>query len=308
MLNNIRRVTFIGSKQLGISALKKIYEISPSHLNSIITIDDQYDGDRCMLNEFNEFAKQTHNKISVLSDSSKLVRIIEDDRPDLCIVVGWYWLINKEILGKVPSGFVGIHASMLPKLRGGAPLVWAILNGFKETGASLFYFDKGMDSGDIIGQMKLEIKENDTIHDLLKNAESSIMKLLEESYPLVLNGRAVRICQDHSKASYCSQRRPEDGRISWQMTNVEIYNAIRAQAHPYPGAFCLTSHNKKLYLWSSKIFSQPYYGVPGLVVDVSKDEAIITCGKGAIILQSVQLEGEPIRSSHDIFKVGMRLY
>ncbi len=298
---------FIGSKQLGISALRKIHELSPSHLSSIVTIADRHDGSRSKLDEFEAFAKVSVVDIDVLSDPSALKKVVDEKDPELCITVGWYWLLDGDLLGRVPGGFVGLHASLLPKYRGGAPLVWALINGEKQSGITLFHIDEGMDTGDIIGQESFEIRENDMIGDLLKMAELKGIRLLEKYFPLLLSGSAPRTPQSHADVSYCSQRRPQDGKISWNMTNRDIHNAIRAQTHPYPGAYCYTEDGEHVHLWRSKIFPHDYYGIPGLITQVSDDQAIVACGRGAICLQEVEMDKGKTGPLNRFFSCGMRL-
>ncbi|MCK4504749.1 MAG: methionyl-tRNA formyltransferase [Candidatus Aegiribacteria sp.] len=302
----IKRVTFIGSKPIGFEALKTMYSIAPDRLHSIITLDDSNDI-RCSLDEFKKFSNQTGRKLHICSKPSKLESIIKEECPEMCIVVGWYWILKENLLKIVPYGFLGVHASLLPKYRGSAPLVWSIINNNKETGVSLFYFDKGIDSGDIVTQERFSIEEEDTIAEVTNKAESHTVEMLKDTYPLLLDGTSPRTPQNHDNATYCSQRKPEDGRINWNETNIQIYNSIRAQTHPYPGAFCYTKDNKKLYIWKSRIFQKEYHGIPGLVVQVSDDYVVVTCGKGAICIYEVQLESSKIDIPSRILKYGARL-
>ena len=299
------KVTFIGSKSIGIKALKTIYSLAPDKLHYIVTINDSRDV-RCELNNFKDFSKTTGKTLFILNKPSELESIIQDDPPDMCIVVGWYWILKKGLLEMILNGFLGIHASLLPKYRGGAPLVWPIINGDKESGVSLFHFDEGMDTGDLVGQKRFKINSKDTIADIIVKAESLTIELLKDKYHLLLDETAPRAPQNHNEATYCSQRKPEDGHINWRLTNVEIHNAIRAQSHPYSGAFGF-ANGKKLYIWKSRVFQQMYYGIPGLVVQVSDNHVIVTCGKGAICLYDAQLEGFPKKSANKVLKYGDRL-
>ena len=302
----INRVTFIGSKPIGLEALKTMYSLAPDKLHSIITIDDSSDI-RCVLMEFKKFSNQTGVKLHICSKPSKLESIIKEECPEMCIVVGWYWILKENLLRAVPHGFLGVHASLLPKYRGSAPLVWSIINDNKYTGVSLFYFNERIDSGDIVTQKRFRIKEEDTIAEITSKSESHTVEILKQTYPQLLDGTAPRTPQNHDNATYCSQRKPEDGRLNWNMTNIQIYNAIRAQTHPYPGAFCYTKDNKKLYIWKSRIFQKEYHGIPGLVVQVSDDYAVVTCGKGAICIYEVQLESSNQDTACRILKYGARL-
>jgi methionyl-tRNA formyltransferase len=296
---------FIGSKQIGLNVLSKVYELYPEQLQGVVTFDDSNDI-RTKLDSFKTFSKTSMKPLYILSKPSDLVNVIEKVKPDLGIVAGWYWIIKPEILNKVQRGILGLHASLLPKYRGSAPLVWQIINGEKESGITLFYFDEGMDSGNIVGQKKFKIKENYTIMDVLNKANSLSIELIDTFLPLIINDTHQRNKQNHLKASYCSQRNPGDGHINWHLSNKEIHNFIRAQTDPYPGAFSYFN-DKKLIILKSKIFESPYYGIPGLVTQVKSNNAVVTCGQGGLYIEKVIVEGTPVQKISNILKYGMKL-
>lgn len=260
------------------------------------------------LNDFKEFSNKNKIELFILNKPSELEEVITKINPDLCFLIGWYWIIKEKILNMASYGFVGIHGSLLPKYRGWAPLVWPIINGEKESGISLFYLDNGLDSGDIIAQKKFLINVEDTIEDVLSKAERLAEIILIEYGPLLLNGKAPRTKQNDELASYCSKRTPSDGKIDWKDTNINIYNFIRAQTEPYPGAFCYSENNQKIIINKAKLFPYEYYGVPGLVVQINKESAIVTCGKGAIIIEGIRTDTSQDKSIKELFKKNQKLY
>ena len=157
--------------------------------------------------------------------------------PFLILVISWSQIIPSEIINTPTGGTIGVHYSMLPKRRGGAPLSWAIIDGLKETGLTLFYYEDSIDSGDIIDRIKLKINFGDDIHDVLKKIYVLLPDLICKNLNKILNGTNERIKQDHSKATYTRPRKPEDGEIDWNMNTLDIYNFIRAQTYPYPYSF-----------------------------------------------------------------------
>lgn len=175
---------------------------------------------------------------------------------------------TKSIRNIPPLGCAGLHASLLPKYRGGAPLVWAIINGEKETGISLFYLAEGVDDGNIISQKKVSVTLRDTIKTVYERIERATLSMLEETIPLIKERRVIPTKNEIEKGSLYPQRKPEDGLIDWNKPCLEIYNFIRAQTHPYPGAF--TYHEKKkLIIWRAKIFDfVDKSGAPGEVIKV----------------------------------------
>ena len=173
-------------------------------------------------------------------------------KPDFALAIGWYYMIPNSFLNLCSKGGAGIHASLLPKYRGNAPLVWAMINGEKETGISFFYFSDGVDDGDIIGQYKFSIEEDDTINEVLQKCNEASRNILIEKMPLIENETLVPTKQNHDEATYFPKRSPEDGLIDWSKSNKELKNFIRAQTKPYPGAFTIINE-KKVIIWEADI-------------------------------------------------------
>ena len=175
---------------------------------------------------------------------------IKEIGPDIIFVAGWYHMIPKKIREIARYGAWGIHASLLPKYAGGAPLVWAIINGEKETGVTLFRLDDGVDDGDIIAQESFTINDKDTIKEVYKKAIKYSKKILNN---VLSNIEEINfIPQDKSNVKVYPQRCPEDGKIDWNRPANEIVNFIRAQTKPYPGAYSYME-NKRVIVWEAKI-------------------------------------------------------
>lgn len=194
-----------------------------------------YSPDRPVVNvlhaDFHALAQK--EKIPILEMSTKMtdpavIDFIERCMPEFILVVGWYHMVPEVILKIPPKGVAGIHASLLPKYSGGAPLVWAMINGEQETGLTLFYFDKGVDSGDIIGQRRVTIRLNDTIATLYSRVEEEGLLLLEEMLPRIAARTAPRRPQKEERTIF-PQRKPEDGKINWSCSSLRVYNFSRAQ-------------------------------------------------------------------------------
>jgi len=145
-----------------------------------------------------------------------------------------------------------MHASLLPKYRGGAPLVWAMINGEEKSGLTFFYLEDGVDNGDVISQKEISIEESDYISDLIDKTTAAALEIIDESIPSLAENRAPRIRQDESQATYVPQRKPEDGKIDWSWDARRIKNFIRAQSKPYPGAFT-EINGKKVTIWNADI-------------------------------------------------------
>lgn len=176
-------------------------------------------------------------------------------QPALLLVLGWYYIIPREVREIASLGCAGIHASLLPKYRGGAPIPWAIINGETTTGVTFFYMSDGIDDGDIITQSRFAIGEDDTCTTIYEKATQASIKVLSECLPGIAVGIAPRIPQSHSQATYCPLRKPEDGLIDWSWSAKRIRDFIRAQTKPYPGAFTYIG-NKKVIIWDAQIMEK----------------------------------------------------
>ncbi|WP_148624591.1 methionyl-tRNA formyltransferase [Aliarcobacter cryaerophilus] len=163
--------------------------------------------------------------------------IIKEINPDIILVLGWYYIVPKKIREIPIYGACGIHASLLPKYAGWAPLVWAMINGEKETGVTFFQFDDSVDGGDIIAQEEFEIEYKDTIKEVYEKATNKSADILVKTLPILSNIQFIK--QDKSKLEIWDKRTPEDGKINWQHISIDLYNFIRAQTLPYPCAFSI---------------------------------------------------------------------
>lgn len=172
--------------------------------------------------------------------------------PDLLLALGWYYNIPRTVRDLAPSGCIGIHASLLPKFRGGAPIPWAIIEGERETGVTLFYFEDEVDAGDIIAQAAFPIDAEDTSASVYEKAADAAIDLLRNYLPRLAVGDAPRTPQDPRHATIYPQRKPEDGRIDWSWPAQRVQDFIRAQTRPYPGAFT-EIEGKRVTIYDAKV-------------------------------------------------------
>lgn len=286
-----KKCLFIGSKSLGLHVLKTVYEINKESLSGCVTFDDSND-ERSVLTDISEFCAINDIGIEIINKPSELKSVIRKIKPEFCLVSGWYWIIDENTINICSDGIIGIHASLLPRYRGFAPLVWAIINGETETGVSMFYFDSRIDEGDLIDQRRIDISYEDHICDVLLKVEKTVLKMVEENYELLLDGKANRFKQLTKNISYCAKRIPDDGKIDWNNNKEYIYNFIRAQTKPYPCAFIYDCKGEKVKVLSSKIFPYSYYGSTGLIVGVEEDCVTVCCKNGAIVIKPEVDRGE----------------
>ncbi len=184
---------------------------------------------------------------------SSYKKVIDKVQPDIILVLGWYFIVPKVIRDIPRYGAFGIHASMLPKYAGWSPLVWAMINGEEETGVTFFKFDESVDGGDIIVQDSFGIEFEDTIKEVYDKATKKSAEILIKTLPNLEKIKFRK--QDKSKLEVWDKRTPDDGEIDFSKSSRDIYNFIRAQANPYPGAFFKAGDGKKIIIEKARIES-----------------------------------------------------
>lgn len=222
---------------------------------------------------------------------------IVDLKPDLIITCAYGQIIPRELLELPRLGCINVHASLLPKLRGGAPIHKAIINGYKKTGITIMYMNSKMDEGDIISQEEIEILDTDTassLHDKLSILGTS---LLLETLPSIINGTNSRTPQDHSLATYAFNIRREEERISFDDTKKQIYNQIRG-LNSWPGAYCLFE-GKILKVWEAYITEEHPTGFNGQITKIYKDGFGVKVSNGEVVFKIIQPEGKHKMSTTD---------
>jgi methionyl-tRNA formyltransferase len=238
------------------------------------------------------------NRIPYLTSSINEPDNIEKVRqigPDFLLSFYYRNMIKPELLEIPAKGALNLHGSWLPKYRGRVPVNWAVINGETETGATLHYMVAKPDAGDIVDQEKVVIAFTDTAHDVFGKVNEAAVTVLRRAWPRLMDGSADRIPMDLAAGSYFGGRKPEDGRIDWTKSSVQIYNLIRGVTHPYPGAFT-ELNGKKIVIWSAR----PIEGSaePGQVV--SLNPLRIATGEGLLELTNHELET-------DSLELGMKL-
>lgn len=302
----INKVLFIGSKRQGEKCLAEMLTIAPDSVVAVITIDDSADT-RSRFNQIKNLAKQHNKSLFVVGSKNETEKVIRRLLPELCIVIGWYWMFSEALIDDVPYGFLGIHNSLLPKYRGSAPLVWSMINGERELGFSLFEFTAKMDSGLIWHQGSITLQQDMFVEDVLEKIESQCVEFFANQYLDILNQNIVKKKQNEQEATFCAPRIPADGLIDWKQDADTIFNFIRAQSRPYPGAY--TYHQgQKLTIWRAYPLDCVYHGTPGQVAISSDDNTVVICGKStALKIVEIAFDGKDFGASDVLNSVKIRL-
>ncbi|MBL8792438.1 MAG: methionyl-tRNA formyltransferase-like protein [Planctomycetia bacterium] len=230
---------------------------------------------------------------------------------DLLLAVSWRYLVPAHVYRQARRGSFVFHDSLLPRYRGFAPTVWAMLNGESETGATLFAMTDEVDAGDIVDQQTVPIGPDDRIADTMEAVTLAYLDLLERNLSALLAGTAPRRPQTHAEATYTCKRLPEDNRIDWHAPATRIHNLVRATTFPYPGAYTQFS-GRRLRVWSTARMPQarPYIGaIPGRVVEVHPGLGVVVLtGDTPLLVQQVQLDGESVTCAAEILnRVGQTM-
>lgn len=218
--------------------------------------------------------------------------------PDLIVTCAYGQILPKEILDCPRLGCVNVHASLLPKLRGGAPIHRAIMNGYKKTGITIMYMGIGMDDGDIITQEAIDIDINDTAETLHDKLSILGRDLLLKTLPSIIDETCERTKQDSSLVTYGFNIKREDERIDFSKTKREIYNKVRG-LNSWPGAYCLYE-GKILKVWKCRE-GETYRPdlFDGQVTAIYPDGFGVKVSNGEIIFNNVQPEGKKKMAASD---------
>lgn len=285
------KVVFMGTPEFSLNVLKML--INNTNVIGVVTQPDKIvgKGKEKSYPPVKELALKYDIPILQPEKIRKEYASVLNLEPDMIVTCAYGQIIPSSILDYPKFGCINVHASLLPKLRGGSPLHHAIIDGYNETGVTIMYMDKGMDTGDIISSEKIAIKDDDTvgsIHDKLSVIGST---LLLQTLPSILDGTRKRIKQDDSQATYCHNITHEEELIDFQKNVRDIFNMVRGM-NPYPVSyFTLNNQIYKVYEVSYEETSKYHDKVCGEIV-IQNKKIGIRAGNGIIYLEDIKREGK----------------
>ena len=279
-MNKIK-VVYMGTPEFSVNPLREINNICDVLL--VVTQPDKFVGRKqeIKFSPVKEFALE--NDIEVFQP----VKIRED----------YQKIIPKELLDLPKYKCINIHASLLPKYRGGAPIHHSIINGDEYTGITIMYMDEKMDSGDILYQEKIKIEDDDNVGTMFEKLSILGSKMIKEFLPKFIEGDFESKKQDESKVTYAYNISKEDEYIDFNNTSRDIFNKIRG-LNPFPVGYSLLD-NKRVKLYSSRIGSSNKLGSIGEVINIYDDGLGIKTKDGEIIITELQFEGKKKTSVKD---------
>lgn len=250
-------IAFTTCVQLGKSCIEEIYKIG-GKLELMITLKDEKarnKSGRIYLDELSAEHQVPLLKINHINDK-EVLKAIQKYKIDWLFIIGWSQIAGSEILKAPTYGCIGMHPTLLPKGRGRASIPWAILKGLDRTGVTMFKLDEGVDTGDIIAQVEIQLDNKITAAELYQKVDEVHIQLIKENWNSLINNQIELKKQDNSIATEWPGRKPADGEILSTMSMEEAERLVRAVTHPYPGAF-FKQGTEKIIIWEARVQEWP---------------------------------------------------
>jgi methionyl-tRNA formyltransferase len=256
----------------------------------IVTLPGPIDPNRSGQCAFDDAAARYGAELVTTTDvnAAETVKAVGGLRPDVVFVVGWSQLVREPFIDVAPRGVFGMHPSLLPRHRGRAAIPWAILSGLGKTGVTLFEIvDPTADTGPIVAQVEVPIANDETATTLYEKVTEAHVALVREYAPQLAAGGAPRIPQDDRRASSWPRRTPADGIIDWETRAPYLWDWVRAQTRPYPGAFTYLG-DEKVTVWRASPAIVESDAPAGTIVAEDAAGPVVACGEGALVLEEIE--------------------
>ncbi|NLP34260.1 MAG: methionyl-tRNA formyltransferase [Clostridiales bacterium] len=301
------KILFMGTPDFAACILKKLLE-SDHEILGVVTQPDKQKGRGKAMSFPPVKEVAIENRLSIYQPfkvkDPEFVQLIRELEPEAIVVAAFGQILPKELLEIPTYGCINVHASLLPKYRGAAPIQYSIINGEEETGITIMHMDVGLDTGDMILQAKTSISPDETggsLHDKLADLGA---ELIIEALDKIKAGTAERVPQDDSKASYVKVLSKDMGNIDFTQSAVQIERLIRG-LNPWPSAFTYLD-GKTLKFWKASVEPAVSEAKPGTIIEVRKDAIVVMTGKDALVIHELQLQGKK-RMPTDAFLRGNKI-
>tara|TARA_B100000035_G_scaffold292627_1_gene281420 strand:+ start:633 stop:1487 length:855 start_codon:yes stop_codon:yes gene_type:complete len=245
---------FVTSVKLGLSCMEEIYR-NNGKLEIAISLNDDLQTNNSGRVYIDNFCEEKNIKLLKCQhiNDDECIDLIKSSGIDWLFIIGWSQIASNKVLEAPKKGAIGMHPTLLPVGRGRASIPWAIIHKEKYTGVTMFKLDEGVDTGLIIAQEKIKMKNNIDAGYLYEQVNKAHISLMENAYPKLVKDNFKGKKQDESLATYWPGRKPEDGEIDVNGSVQDAEVLIRAVTKPYPGAFYWTKEGKKRIVWSSEV-------------------------------------------------------
>lgn len=298
----MKRIVFMGTPDFAVPVLQALAE-SDDEVVLTVTQPDRPKGRKKVLTPPPVKAEAEKLNIPIMQPE-KIANDYEEIlkyNPDVIVTAAYGQILPQSLLEEPKYGCINVHASLLPELRGGAPIHYAIMQGKKETGITIMYMVEKLDAGDIISQRSIPIEESDhvgSMHDKLADVGAD---LLMETLPALFAEEVNPIKQDDEQATFARNITREQEKIDWTKSHEAVYNHIRG-LHPWPVAFT-TFEKKNLKVWWAEKESHTFSKKPGEIVALKEDGLVVVCGDGkGVRLTELQPAGKKKMKANDFLQ------
>lgn len=301
------RVAFLGNHTVGVTALRALDDVAEV-VAVVAHPEDPEDGVR--YESVHDWAvAHALRVVRGRGTDAHVAALLEAVRPDVLWVTDYRYLLPASMISLAPHGAINLHPSLLPLYRGRAPLNWAILRGETEVGLSAHLIDEGVDSGDLLDQVRVPVHADDDIGTVLAHLMPHYDAFPRRIMAALANGTLARTPQDHSRATVFPRRTPEDGRLPWEHPARDLHNLVRAVTAPYPGAFAQRG-GERIMVWRTRMDAvvPPARTQAGTVFAVQDTLPLVACGpsharEALTLVSCTTVSGEPLREPWTVGEV-----
>lgn len=286
------KVVFMGTPDFARASLEALVEAN-INVVGVFTNPDKPSGRgmKLKMSEVKEFALSKSIPVyqpAKIRNNEEVFNTLRKLQPDFIIVVAYGKILPKEVLEIPKFGCINVHGSLLPKLRGAAPIQWSIINGESVTGVTTMYMDEGMDTGDMLLKSEVEITDDDNLETLYDKLKVSGSKLLLETLNGIVDGKIERVKQEDKLATYAPMINKDTLKIDFNKTGREIFNLVRGLS-PVPGSVMMIDENTKFKVYKVSYENKNIDNIEnGSVVEINKSTLSIKCLDGVVNILQIQ--------------------
>lgn len=278
------KIVFMGTPDFSVPVLRRLIE-DGYNVIAVVTQPDRPVGRKRVLTPPPVKAEAVKQGIPVyqpekIRQQEELEEILALE-PDLIVTAAFGQILPKQLLEAPKYGCINVHASLLPELRGGAPIHYAIIEGKDKTGISIMYMVEKLDAGDILAQVEVPITETDSVGSLHDKMSTAGAELLSETLPKLLNGELTPVPQNDEEATFAWNIKREQEKIDWTKPGVKIYNHIRGM-NPWPVAYT-TMDGAVMKIWSAAKTQYKGNDQPGTIIKIAEDGLVVATGDDTAI-------------------------
>ena len=289
------RIVFMGTPDFAVGSLQALCESGKHEIVGVVTQPDRPKGrgNKMLMTPVKEYALE--QGLTVYQPQKvktpEFVQTLRELQPELIVVAAFGQFLSREILELPPHGCINVHASLLPKYRGAAPIQYAIIKGEQESGVTIMQMDIGMDTGAMLEKVVVPIAENTTmgeLHDALREQGAALLlKVIDD----IAAGTAIAEPQNDAEATYATLLDRSMEHIDWTKSAQEVHNLIRG-FNPAPSTFTKLPNGKSLKIWGSRLTDKKSEAAAGTVVEAGKHSFFVACGSGVLEITEVQPESK----------------